>query len=250
MSKPTIILIHGAWHSPAYFSSLITSLEQHGYKVVSPALPSIANSHVSPSPSNLEDVQAIRSTILSELETANVIVVPHSYGGIPTTSALEGLDTNSRITQGHATSVVAIAALTSFILPAGTTLQESQNRPALDITEMPATIAPIVPEDIFFHDGSEDDKRQWITMLKPMSTAAFADASRYSAHEAIPLHYLLCGDDRAISLETQRSILAALEPTAKQSIRTEVIEGSGHAPFLTRVDETVAFLRRSAGEVV
>ncbi|KAK6385615.1 hypothetical protein LTS17_001185 [Exophiala oligosperma] len=250
MPKPTIILVHGAWHNPAYFSSLSASLEQHEYKVVSPALPSIANSHVSPSPSNLEDVHTVRSAILSELETANVVVVPHSYGGIPTTSAVEGLDTASRTAQGHATSVVAIAAMSSFILPAGTTVQKALDRPAMNLAEMPATFSPPEPRDIYFHDGSEDDVRTWIAMLKPMSTAAIADGSRYSAHEAIPLHYLLCGDDKAIPLERQRSILATLEPTAKHKIRTEIIEDSGHAPFLTKVDETVAFVRRSAGEVL
>ncbi|KAK5191521.1 hypothetical protein LTR96_010361 [Exophiala xenobiotica] len=250
ISGPTFVLVHGAWHSPAHFESLINSLTEHGYKAVAPNLPSMANAHISPSTDCTEDARTIRETILTELESADVIVVPHSYGGIPTTSALKGLDTLSRTAAGqHKTSVVAIAALTSFIIPAGTDMRQAEQRPPLNAAEMPATLDP-PPLDIFFHELPDAEKEKWTAMLKPMASAALVDKCHFSAHEVIPLHYLMAGADKAIPLETQERMVDTLRSTAVGEIRTEMVEGCGHAPFLSRVEETVAFLRRTAGETV
>ncbi len=249
ITRPTFVLVHGACHSPAHFQSLIEALTDHGYKTVAPYLPSIAKSHVSPSTDCTEDATTIRKTVLTELDSADVIVVPHSYGGIPTTSALKGLDTISRTAAGHKTSVVAIAALTSFIIPAETDMRQAEQRPPLNPAEMPATLDP-PPVDIFFHELPDEEKKKWTAMLKPMASAALVDKCRFSAHEVIPLHYLITGADKAIPPETQERMLNTLRPKAVGEIRTEIVEGCGHAPFLTRVEETVAFLRRTAGEMV
>jgi hypothetical protein len=63
------------------------------------------------------------------------------------------------------------------------------------------------------------------------------------------VHYLLASGDKAIPLATQERIVARIKKDGG-SVRTELLEGSSHSPFLSRVEETVAFLRRSAGEEV
>lgn len=192
---------------------------------------------------------AVREAVLSQLEHGDVIVVPHSYGGVPTTAAMKGLDTKSRHKAGHSTSVVAVAALSSFVLAEGATARETLEQPALSVAEMGETLPPYRPEALF-PELSAEDKQKYIAMLRPISVAALATSASYNAHEVIPVHYLMAGDDLAIPIRIQHKIVDSLRPTACTEIRTELLEGCGHAPFLTRVDETVAFLRRSAGETV
>lgn len=41
-SKPTIVLVHGASHTPAHFQNVISRLEKAGYEVEAPHNPSSA----------------------------------------------------------------------------------------------------------------------------------------------------------------------------------------------------------------
>ncbi|KAI1625381.1 Alpha/beta hydrolase fold-1 [Exophiala viscosa] len=247
--KPTFVLIHGAWHQPAHWDPLITSLNAHGYKTIAPALPSVANVQTAPCKDINEDTNTVRKSILAELNSgANVIVVPHSYGGIPTTSALRGLDSASRTAQDRQTSVIAITALTSFILPEGMNIPEADQKP------MPSGLPEIMdhpPPELFYNDLGEEDRKKWAALLRPMSSGALFGRSTFSAHEVIPVHYLLADEDRAVKLATQERMVNILKAgLVEGQVRTEMLRGCGHSPFLSRVEETTAFLRKSAGENV
>jgi dienelactone hydrolase len=41
-SKLGVVLVHGAWHSPAHFENVTSKLRAEGYAVEVPALPSVA----------------------------------------------------------------------------------------------------------------------------------------------------------------------------------------------------------------
>src|SRR3954468_3926934 len=87
MARPSLVFVPGAWHSPAHFSPVISYLTNLGYHSVSAALPSTGSgiSLTSFEP----DVEAIRKAVLVELDRGqNVVLVTHSYGGIPGASAL------------------------------------------------------------------------------------------------------------------------------------------------------------------
>lgn len=93
MPKPIFVLIHGAWHTPACYNPIRSFLSAHGYTSICPSLPSAA---FAPPPNPLEeDIKTIRSVVLDLVAENDVVVVMHSYGGIPGGSALEGLDKES-----------------------------------------------------------------------------------------------------------------------------------------------------------
>ncbi|KIW94800.1 uncharacterized protein Z519_04777 [Cladophialophora bantiana CBS 173.52] len=251
MSKPTFVIVHGAWHRPAHFEPLMTALNRHGYRAVAPALPSVHKAPTEIVPDHHEDVAAVRQAILDELDGgADVIVVPHSYGGIPASGAVRGLDRQSRAAAGgHTTAVVAIAAITSFIIPAGTSIVDTDQH---ERPTVPDILAP-PPAELFYHDllpAAESER--WSALLNPMSSHALFDTCTFSAYTALPIHYLMATDDRAMDFAKQERVVARMRAAdgAVLPIRTEVLQGCGHSPFLSRVEETVAFLRRSAGEDV
>lgn len=45
-TKPGVVLVHGAWHSPWHFENIITELEREGYMVEAPAQPSVSTKAV------------------------------------------------------------------------------------------------------------------------------------------------------------------------------------------------------------
>jgi dienelactone hydrolase len=263
-SKPTIIIVHGAWHRPIHFQHLSEALTSHGYKVVTPALPSVDKAPEHITPDSQADIEAVRGAILAELDGADgpndVILVPHSYGGIPASGAVRGLDPQSRASAGKLTSVRAIAAITSFILPEGMDIPaargESEDHApgaaaaAAAKRERPALVHP-PPAALFWQDVPAGSETYAVaeSNLNVMSMAALLDRCRFSAFEVVPVHFLLARDDQAMKFATQESMVQRIRDRGRV-VRAEVLDGSSHSPFLSRVHETAAFIRRSAGEDV
>lgn len=112
-TRPTIVFVPGAWHTPAAFDGLLPPLHAAGYLTTAICLPSTG---VSPGISSfVPDVKAVRDVVggLVELER-EVVVVAHSYGGVPATEALSdlGLAHRKRIgLHGGVSHLLFIAAL-------------------------------------------------------------------------------------------------------------------------------------------
>lgn len=109
MSKPTIVIVHGAQHVPAHFNALSTILQEAGYRVVAPPLPC---SHSEVAIESMDpDVEAVRHAVEAELGTNDVLVCAHSYGGIVASLALEGLAKTRQKGSYGVSSIVYLAAM-------------------------------------------------------------------------------------------------------------------------------------------
>ncbi|KIW79898.1 hypothetical protein Z517_06513 [Fonsecaea pedrosoi CBS 271.37] len=162
-TKPTIILVHGAWHSPEHFRPLEQALNSsqppsssgggsggdNGYRTISPWLPSMHYARLRlPPPSNIaDDIAAIRQAIVSELTshpTTNVVVLSHSYGTVPATAALEGLDMATRARAGHDNGVTAHLIISGLLAPVGTSLLDwggGQVPPTMVLSTVPVPLS-------------------------------------------------------------------------------------------------------------
>ena len=117
-SKPAFVLIHGAWLSSACWDKLKAILVKHGYTCVCPALPSSGASP--PLEDFTQDVEIIRSTVTELVkDNKDVIVVMHSYGGLPGSQALEGLDKATRAEKGFQGGVRRLIYIMALMVPEG-----------------------------------------------------------------------------------------------------------------------------------
>ncbi|KAH9893810.1 alpha/beta-hydrolase [Xylariomycetidae sp. FL2044] len=120
---PTIILVHGAWHTPANYAPYTRALEASGFKVHCPHLPSCSGT-LPPVASLPEDVSHVRSLVRSVVEDAeeHVLMIMHSYGGAVVGSsgaALRGLTAPERRAEGKRGGVVHLLYLCAYMLQPG-----------------------------------------------------------------------------------------------------------------------------------
>ena len=117
-SKPTFLLLPGGFQVPSIYDPIRASLSQHSYPSTSPSLPS--NSKVAIKDPNA-DVIAIQAALteLIDVEAKDVVVVVHSYSGLPGTEAVKGFAKPDRKALGKEGGVVALIVIMSFLLPAG-----------------------------------------------------------------------------------------------------------------------------------
>jgi pimeloyl-ACP methyl ester carboxylesterase len=255
MTKPTIVAVHGAWHSPEGWQPLTKVLQSHGYVVRAVALPSVVDEGTEPPQDPRDDIVAVRKVVEEVLDGgSNVLVVPHSYGAIPTTSAVRGLDTRSRTAVGKTTSVVGLAPISAFVLAEGKDILTGQDAPAGEPVDMHETRGPLnfpKPEydapNKFYADLPKEDADKWVAKLRPMlRTALWTLKSEYSAHKDIPIHYLVCTEDTAFPAAGQRALIKKMQEDGAD-VRVEEVKSS-HSPFLSMPERTSDFIRRSAGE--
>ncbi len=123
-SKPHIVFLHGAWHSPVYCAKITALLQTHLYVVHAQQLPAVG---VPPSwtpPTDLaQDIAAARSLVDYAIADGNdVVVVCHSWGGTIASSALVGYSKKERAERGLKGGVIKVGYMCAFMIDEGASL--------------------------------------------------------------------------------------------------------------------------------
>ena len=139
------VIVPGAWHQPEAYEKLVNALRSLGHSTVVPRLPSCD----APEPQKATcsaDAEAVRSQILESIDTVDkdIVVVAHSYGGIPAGGAAYGLGKVARAKEGKKGGLIGLVYVSGFIVPGNLSL--------LDI--MGGTHAPYVePNQVITSDS-------------------------------------------------------------------------------------------------
>ena len=121
-SKATIVLVTGAWQPSSAYKALTSDLEEAGYPVLITNLPSLNPKD----PSGCDcssDAASVRKQIFPTIEEGkDIIILCHSYGGIPAGGAARGLSKSARMKQGDKGGVVGLIYISAFVVPEGMSL--------------------------------------------------------------------------------------------------------------------------------
>jgi pimeloyl-ACP methyl ester carboxylesterase len=228
-SGPTIVLVHGAFASPAGWGEVVDALHKDGYRTATPAL---GLSSVS------EDVAIVRSTLDSI--PGDKILVGHSYGGFVITNAASGR-----------TDVRGLVYTAAFVPDSGETIT------SLGVGYNPGTFLnhlvlaplgyPFVIDDPQFYAadfaqdlnpklGAEITAEQVATSL-----GLFLTASGPAAWHALPSWYAVSGDDRAIDPALERFMAQRAGSTTVQFDDGSHVAGLTHykARFVKLIEQAV-----------
>lgn len=116
MSKPIIFCVPGGSCTPEYYDQVRKDLKGHGYSSVTVDLPSVGA--VPALYDFTEDVEAIRNCAARLAEAGEeIVVVLHSYAGLPGGEALRGLGKAEREKQGLKGGLIRIVYIMSWIVP-------------------------------------------------------------------------------------------------------------------------------------
>jgi len=124
MSKPTIVLIPGAWHSPIHYNALIELLEDAHYDVVTDRLPSVGSNRPREQ-SVAKDAAHIKNALLKPLLDSgkDILLLLHSYGGCPGADAAKGLSKSERTAAGKKGGIIGLIFMCAFVANEGDSLK-------------------------------------------------------------------------------------------------------------------------------
>ena len=200
-SKPAIVISPGGGHLSTAYHKLTTYLTARGYPVTAVDLisnttttnPSAASAH----PTTFAgDVAAITSAITSHASSGHdVVVLCHSFGGIPGSTACKGLLKSDRAAQNLPGGVTHIIYLASFALPLQASLFALTGGalpPIFNLSPDGKTIMPKNARDLFWEEGmSESDYAELEANLAPMAKEAFEGEVGFEAWRYVDASYVL-----------------------------------------------------------
>lgn len=226
-TRPTIVLVHGAWADASGWNKVIRSLRAQGYPVVATANP-------------LRSLSGDSDYLAARLKTIKgpLVLAAHSYGG--------AVITNAAVGNPNVKSLVYIAG---FAPEKGeTTLQLAAKYPGSRVTDDPEAPVPTALNAVPFGSGPTDvdlylkpDKFSEVFLSnrleasragalaasqRPAAVATGSEPTTAVAWKAIPSWSLVATDDRTIGTENLRFM-------AKRAGSTTVEVDAPHAVLET-----------------
>ena len=116
--KPTVVWVPGLLHTPEHFQPIVSALAKVSIPSVSFSLPNVGAGAATAAP--YDDLKKLRA-MLEELvdEGKEVLLISHSYGGVPASQAIRGLQKSERVKTGQPGGIIRIVFMAAFALPEG-----------------------------------------------------------------------------------------------------------------------------------
>jgi pimeloyl-ACP methyl ester carboxylesterase len=203
-SRPTIVLVHGAWAGPAGWNDVVARLHKDGYATSTPTLGLV---------SSYADVAIVQADL--DAIPGDKILVGHSYGGSVISQAAAGR-----------TDVRGLVYTAAFVPDAGQALIDlgaGYRPPAvlqpghLDWLGTPFASLSLIDPDFFRADFAADLNPNLAASLsaeqRPTSFGLFFEPAGPVAWHTLPSWYAVSGLDQMIDPALQRAMAARIGAT-------------------------------------
>lgn len=244
-TKPTLILIHGGWHTPNTYSKFTSALKSAGYEVHVPPLVSM-NGARPPNADLATDTALIRGYVESLTDAGRtVIAIMHSYGGQVGTNALLGLGLESRAKQGLTGGVAHLIYMCAFALPEGGSMvgkvkefgQEHLLPLAFDFADDDSCVCRD-PKTILVGPGIDDvEADAYVSSLVRWNGKSMYQELTQCAWREIPVTYIYTSQDMTVPLDYQKSMVERMRAEGQEVDTVEL--ATGHSPNATMTKEVV-----------
>jgi pimeloyl-ACP methyl ester carboxylesterase len=233
-TRPTVVLVHGAWADASSWSGVVARLQDDGFTVR--AVPNPLRSL----PGDAASVRAFLDTLAGP-----VVLVGHSYGGAVITNAATGASGVAALVYVNAFAPDEGEAATALAGP-GSALSAD---PTTIFDFVPAALPPTVATDLYLRSSTVaesfavelDARRQALVAAtqRPATLGALNEPSGPPAWRAIPSWYLVGTEDRIIPAQAQRSMAARAGATVSEF-------RAGHVGLLADPDAVAQVVREAA----
>ena len=227
-SKPSIVLVHGAFADATGWQKVISLLEKKGYPVVAVQNPLIT----------LAGDVATTKRMLA-IQKGDVVLVGHSYGGAVISGAGAG--------SPNVKALVYVAAFAP---------DDGENLGALIESVPPSDLGPsLVPDSagflyidrdkfrpVFAADVTEEESFVMAATQKPISGKIFGETAVGAAWKTIPSWYAVSAGDHAINPDLERFF------AKRMKAKTTELKAS-HVSFVSQPAEVVKIIEEAAASL-
>jgi pimeloyl-ACP methyl ester carboxylesterase len=232
-TKPTVVLVHGAFADASGWSGVISRLQAKGYPVIAP-------------PNPLRGVSADAAYMRHFLSTIKgpVVLVGHSYGGVVITNAATG---NANVkalvyVAAYAPDEGETSAGLGAKVPGGLIGPATLDfRPYADGEQaVEGYIKPSAFRRIFAADLPKAQTDVLAVSQRGAALAALGEPTGVPAWKTIPSWYIVAGKDLAIGTKLERFM------AKRMKAKTTEVKGASHVVFISQPARTAKVILDAA----
>ena len=127
LAKPAIVVVPGSFSPASFYADLVSALRSRGYEATVETLLSSARSPLrGEKAATMQEDAELFHAIAEKLadQGKDVVIVTHSYGGIPGTECSKGLSKEERKAIGKPGGISRFVYVTSVVPPPGKSLKD------------------------------------------------------------------------------------------------------------------------------
>jgi pimeloyl-ACP methyl ester carboxylesterase len=217
-SRPTVVLVHGAFADGSSWYEVITRLQAEGVQVTAPANP-------------LRGISIDSAYIGSFLEQipGPVLAVAHSYGGAVITNAATNANNVVGLVyvaafapdEGETLGAIASNSKDSVVFPALISLQYPTGEGQETATEF--TIDPEKIHEVFAFDLSEEQTALMAATQRPLAELVFSEPTGVPAWKSLPSWAVVPSGDKVVGTDAVRSMAERAGATITEADGSHVI---------------------------
>ncbi|KAK4945779.1 hypothetical protein LTR10_015127 [Elasticomyces elasticus] len=242
MGKPSILLVPGSFCLPEFYTQVLEPVSSKGYEIKGLHLPTVGlrarEGRQGPAPTMYDDAAFIDKAVEEFADQGkDVIVIGHSYGGVPISQCGKGLSIKERQQQGKSGGLVRLGYMTCLVPPiGGTAVSVLSKAPSENQVDMPtdekgwmlqaqpektaATILQTIPAE-------EGTALVW--KFPKHSAVSFTNELTYAGYKHVPVSYLFCEEDLCIPPFVQREGIEIIEGESGRKVDVTSIKAD-HCP--------------------
>jgi pimeloyl-ACP methyl ester carboxylesterase len=221
--RPSFLLVHGGYHTPACWLSVQKQLAADGWQAEAVSMPSAG---VQPGAGLYDDAEELAAH-LRRVE-GPVIVVGHSHAGL----------TITQLGEDHP-NLLRLIYVAGFMPAEGESAAGALGMPVPeDVSGVAPRAAYGDPRETFYSDLSDQEAAEAISRLVDQSLLSCVEPTTRAAWRNVPSTYVICEQDRQFPLALQ-------EKYAKQATDVRRVP-TGHMPMLSAPDRLAAILESYA----
>lgn len=240
MTRPTIVLVHGAWADGSSWNPVATAMQAQGFTVLTPPNPLRG---VAPDAAYL-------ASFLTQRTSDPVVLVGHSYGGVVITNASPEVGSIGALVYVNAFIPDVGESVLQILGGSGSALDVPDPTTVLDIAGYPgapdgdaeAFLRPETVHDAFAQDLPEADRSLIAAGQRPIALGANVGPTAAAGWKGIPSWAVIGTEDRVIPPATQRSMAERAGATISE------VAGS-HVSMVSHPDATIAAVLAAAASL-
>ncbi|KAK9781136.1 hypothetical protein SCAR479_04957 [Seiridium cardinale] len=247
----TVVIVPGSFSPTHSYDIQTESLSRHGIPSVVVSTPSVSRWGKDVPPATMSDDADEIVRVVEPLlaEGKKVVLLAHSYGGVPLTQSLERLSRKARSAQGKSGGIESVIYLTAIVLPVGASNVDGLGGKLPEFVTPKGdymTLDPVVNGALTFSDLPTEQGLEWANKMAGHSTATFQEKLTYAGYNDVNAHYIVCEQDKIIPQEAQYGMIELIKTSSGRDVTVHKLD-SGHAPIISQ-PENVSIIAKKVIE--
>ncbi|KAH7121219.1 hypothetical protein B0J11DRAFT_581968 [Dendryphion nanum] len=245
-SKPTLILVPGSFATPDFYNNIQSPILSQSIDFHVLSLKTVGRKP-SPPPTMYDDAAHIASEVAKHVEEGKeVVLVGHSYAGIPISQSTKGLTRGEREKEGKKGGIVRLGYMTAVVVPEGGSSMNSMEDMNMDHIEIGedgfASIKDFEKNaEVVFNHLPYEEGLAWAKRFSQHSIISFANELTHPGYKDVPTSYMFCEDDKCVSPRNQQAGIDRIESASGNKV--DVTRGNwDHVPTLSDTQGAVDWL--------